>query len=121
MLWPEGLEDMLRVDEYREDDTDVIRAEIAGIDPEKDVEITVSDGVLHMEAHRREEEKKEGKDFYRRELRYGSFSRDLPLPEGATEANVKASYNDGILEVRVPVPKAEAAKAETKKIPVTKS
>ena len=121
MLWPEGLEDMLRVDEYLEDGTEVIRAEIAGIDPEKDVEITVAAGVLHIEAQRREEEKKEGKDFYRRELRYGSFSRDLRLPEGATEADVKASYKDGILEVRVPVPKAEADKAETKKIPVTKS
>lgn len=121
MLWPfEGLEEMLRVDEYREDGTLVIRAEIAGIDPEKDVEVRVSDGVLHIEAQRREEEKKEGKDFRRQELRYGSFSRDLPLPDGATEADVKASYKDGILEVRVPVPKAEEAKAETKKIPVAK-
>jgi HSP20 family protein len=121
MLLPEGMDDTLRVDEFRDDDTEVIRADIAGIDPEKDVEITVSNGVLHIEAHRREEEKKEGKDFYRRELRYGSFSRDLVLPEGATEADVKATYKDGILEVRVPVPAPKAAGTETKKIPISKS
>lgn len=120
MLLPETMEDTLRVDEYREDGTEVIRAEMAGIDPEKDVEITVANGVLHIEAHRQEEEKKEGKDFYRRELRYGSFSRDLALPEGATEADVKATYKDGILEVRVPVPEPKAAGTETKKIPITK-
>ena len=120
MVWPETMDDVLRVDEFREDGTEVIRAEIGGIDPEKDVEISVSDGVLHVEAHRREEEKKEGKDFYRRELRYGSFTRELPLPEGATESDVKASYKDGILEIRVPVPTPEAARSETKTIPVTK-
>jgi len=121
MVWPEAMEDTLRVEEYRENGTEVIRAELAGIDPEKDVEITVANGVLHIEAHRREEEKKEGKDFFRRELRYGSFSRDLALPEGVTEADVKATYKDGILEVRVPVPTAKEAGTETKKIPVTKS
>ena len=114
--WPTG--DFVRVDEYRENETLVVRAEIPGIDPAKDMEITVSDGVLHISAERREEEKDEGKDYYRQELRYGSFSRDLPLPEGVKESDVKASYRDGILEVRVPMPKAEAEKVPTT-IPVT--
>jgi len=116
--WP--TEDFVRVDEYREDSTLVVRAEMAGIDPEKDVEITVSDGVLHIDAERREEKKDEGKDYFRRELRYGSFSRDLPLPEGVKESDVKANYKDGILEIRVPLPKAEVEKAPTK-IPVAKT
>ena len=116
MVWP--AEDLVRVDEYRENGTLVIRAEMAGIDPEKDVEITVSDGMLHIGAERREEKNVEGKDYFRRELRYGSFGRDLPLPEGVAESDVKANYKDGILEIRVPLPKGEAEKTPTK-IPVT--
>ena len=118
-LWkPEAFEDVLRVEEYQEDGTLVVRAEMAGIDPEKDVEVTVSDGVLHISAERQEEEETEGKHFHRRELRYGSFRRDLPLPAGCSEDDVKASYKDGILEIRVPAPGAET-KAATK-ISITK-
>lgn len=51
---------------------------MAGMDPDKDVEISVSDGILHIEAHREFEEKEEGKNYYRREMRYGSFRRDSP-------------------------------------------
>ena len=121
-VWPLEMDDMIRVEEFREDGTVVVRAEMAGIDPEKDVEVTVSDGMLHIAAHRQEEEKSEGKDFYRRELRYGSFSRDLPVPEGTSEDDVTATYKDGILEVRMPVPETVAqAKPEPKKIPVSKA
>ncbi|HUZ10814.1 MAG TPA: Hsp20/alpha crystallin family protein [Acidimicrobiales bacterium] len=113
--WSAG--DLVHVDEYREDNTLVVRAEMAGMDPEKDIEITVSDGMLHIGAERRQEEKDEGKDYYRQELRYGSFSRDLPLPEGVGEPDVTASYSGGILEIRVALPEARVDKAP-KKIPV---
>lgn len=103
-------EDLIRVDEYREDGTLVVHADLPGIDPEKDVELTVSDGMLHIEAERREEEKKEGKGYLRQELRYGSLSRSLPLPEGVTESDIKATYKDGILEIRVPEPQRQPAK-----------
>jgi len=119
LVWPDEMDDVLKVDEYRENGTLVIKAEMAGIDPEKDVEITASDGTLHIEAHKTAEEKEEGKDYFRRELRYGSFSRNLPLPEGCSEADVKASYKDGILEIRVPAPKA-AVEEPARKIPVQK-
>ena len=46
-------DDVIRVDEYQEDDTLVVRAELPGIDPDRDVEITVSDGVIHIRAERR--------------------------------------------------------------------
>ncbi len=110
-------EDLIKVDEYHENGTLVVRAELPGIDPDKDVELTVTDGMLHIEAERREEEKTEDKGYLRHELRYGSFSRSLPLPEGVTEADVTASYKDGILEIRIPAPQPEPAK----KIPVTKA
>ena len=116
LVWPEAIEDMLRVDEYQENGTLVIKAEMAAIDPDKDVEITASDGTLHIAAHRRAEEKEEGKGYFRRELRYGSFRRDLPLSEGCSESGLEASYKDGILEIRVP-----AAKEPARKVPVQKS
>ena len=74
--------------------------------------------MLHIGAERREEEKTEGRDYVRREHRYGSFHRDIPFPKGTSEADIKASYKDGILEVRVPVKKPEPQ--AVKKISVTK-
>lgn len=120
LLWPDGLEDTLRVEEYRENGTLVIRADIPGIDPDKDVEVTLSDGILRIEAERKQEEKTEKKDFYRHELRYGSFTRELPMPEGASDDDVTAVYKDGVLEVRVRVTEP-APEAPAKKIPVTTS
>ena len=76
---------LIRVEQFREDGALVVRADLPGIDPDKDVELTVSDGMLHIHAERREEEKREEKGYLRRELRYGSLSRTLPLPGGVTE------------------------------------
>jgi HSP20 family protein len=116
-LWaPEGF---IRVDEYREDGTLVVRAELPGIDPEKDLEITFAAGLLTIEAERREEEKEAEKGYVRRELRYGKLTRTLPLPAGADESDITAKYADGILEVRVPI--AEPTTPPVTKIPVTAS
>ena len=109
-------EDMIRVDEFHENGTLVVRAELPGIDPEKDVELTVTNGILHIAAERREEEKTEDKGYLHRELRYGSFTRTLPLPEGVSETDIKADYKDGILEIRVPAPEP----APATKIPIAK-
>jgi HSP20 family protein len=107
----------LRVEEYHDGSTLVVKAEIPGIDPEKDVDISVSDGVLHIQAERTETTEHKEKGGYRTEFRYGSFARDIPLPSGSQDADVKASYRDGVLEVRVPV----VEKPETRaKIPVSR-
>jgi HSP20 family protein len=113
--WGSG--DMIRVEEYQEDGTLVVRADLPGIDPDKDVELTVADGMLRIEAERRMEEKKEGKGYLRQEVRYGSFSRSLPLPAGVTGADITATYKDGILEIRIPGPTREPAR----KIAISKS
>ena len=107
--WREA-DDLIRIEEFREDGTLVIRADLPGIDPDKDVELTVSDGMLHLEAERREEQKREEKGYVRQELRYGSLSRSLPLPEGVTGADITATYEAGVLEIRIPEPKHEPAK-----------
>lgn len=111
------VDDLIRVEEFRDNGTLVIRADLPGIDPEKDVQLSMSDGMLHIHAERREEDKKEDKGYLRRELRYGSLSRTLPLPEGVTESDITASYKAGMLEVRVPEPK----QPEAKKIPISRS
>ena len=117
LFWPETMDDILRVEEFEENGTLVVRADLPGIDPNKDVEVTVNDGTLRIAAERRQEETSEKKDFYRHELRYGTFTRVLPIPEGTRESDIKATYKDGVLEVKVPV-EAPAPKAVPRKVPV---
>ena len=91
-----------RMTEHHDDGDLVLTAEMAGLDPNNDVELTVSDGVLRIEAQHREAETTEDDGYVRRELRYARILRTLPLPVGVSEADVKARYKDGVLEVRVP-------------------
>ena len=110
-------EDVIRVEEHHEKDAIVIRAELPGIDPDRDVELSVTDGMLHIAAERRDESEKTHDGFTRRELRYGSFSRSLPLPPGVHEESVVATYKDGMLEIRIPVPEQKPGQ----KIPISKA
>jgi HSP20 family protein len=104
----------IRIEEYVEGDHYLIRAELAGIDPDKDVEVTVGSGYLTIHAER--SDKVEGK--HRSEFRYGSFSRTLALPVNADEDAVTASYLDGILTISVAL-KTEQ-KAPARKIEIAK-
>jgi HSP20 family protein len=108
----------LRMEEYYDGNTLVLRAEVPGIDPEKDVEITVSGGVLRFHAHRELKEEHKSKKVYRSEFRYGDFWRTVRLPDGVTGEDLKATYEDGILELRIPI--APAKEPEVKTVPVTK-
>ena len=103
----EGLTNSMRLEEFVEDGSCVIRAELPGLDPDKDVEITVSDGMVHLQAHREERKEEDRPDGYHSEFRYGMFQRTVRLPVGSTEADVKATYKDGVLEVRIPVDTTE--------------
>src|SRR3954451_1798987 len=91
----------------------VVKAEVPGIDPDKDVDITLVGNELQIDV--RHEEKSEHKDKrgYRSEFRYGTFSRTVTVPGPVDEKDIRASYNDGVLEVRIPVPE-EAAGASRK-------
>jgi HSP20 family protein len=108
----------LRVEEFRDGDDLVVRADLPGIDPDKDVELSVADGVLHIRAHREQKSEHKDKDTYRSEFQYGSFTRAISLPAGADGSQVKASYRDGVLEIRVPMP--SEAKVEATKIPISR-
>lgn len=108
-----------KVEEFMDGNTQVIRAELPGLDPDKDVDLTVVNNTLRLRAHREEHSEHKQKDSYRSEFRYGSFSRVLPLPEGCRDEDITATYIDGVLEVRAPQP--ERSEQETsKKIEVTR-
>jgi HSP20 family protein len=101
----------IRIEEHVEGDKYLVRAELPGIDPAKDVEVTVGSGYLTIHAER--SDKTEGK--HRTEFRYGAFSRTLALPADVDEDAVTASYRDGILTVAVgrkPEKKISAKKIE---------
>jgi HSP20 family protein len=103
----------IRIEDYTEDGHYVVRAEIAGIDPDKDLEVSAGVGYLSIRASRSSHV--EGK--HRSEFRYGSFSRTLALPPGADADDVTADYADGILTIKVAI-KGEQEEA-VKRIPVT--
>jgi len=109
---------LMRLEEFDEDGTHVVRAEMPGIDPDNDVNVTVEHGVLTVRAERRQEKKTEENNGYRSEFSYGSFTRSVRLPAGSTESDVKASYRDGILEIRFPIDKGDA---EAKTVPVARA
>ncbi|BCW81779.1 Hsp20/alpha crystallin family protein [Arthrobacter sp. NicSoilC5] len=109
----------IRVDEYVDGKTLVVRAEMPGVDPDKDIEVTMDEGYLRIRAERQEKEEHKEKGRYRSEFRYGSFSRNIPLPDGVKEEDIKATYTNGVLEVRAPLPD-EAQATEPKKLPITR-
>ncbi len=102
---------VFRVEEAIRDDRYVIRAELPGLDPENDIDVTVDGRVLTIHAERRQQDS----GPYRSEIRYGSLARTVRLPARVDAADVTARYDKGILEVSVPVP---AVKPEGTRIPV---
>ncbi len=90
-----------------------IKAELPGMD-EKDIDVSLSRGVLSIRGEKKEEKEDKGKDYYRMERSYGSFSRSIPLPADVDESNIKANFKKGVLNVTLP--KTAKAVEETKKI-----
>lgn len=113
--WPfAGLTDHhpVRIEEYLEGGSYVLRAELPGFDPDKDVKITVDGDQLSITAERPvDKHDKAHSEFF-----YGSFARTVRLPAGADAAAVEARYDAGILEITVPI-KVETDAA--REIPVT--
>jgi HSP20 family protein len=104
---PSSLSDLMHyipVESFTRDGAYVVRADLPGIDPEKDIEVKVDGDVLTIHGERREEEH----DNAHSEVRYGSFTRSVRLPKGASAADVQARYDAGVLEVTVPMMEAPA-------------
>ena len=77
----------------------MIRAELPGLDPEKDIEVSVDGRSLTIHAERRQEDN----EPYRSEFRYGSLTRSVMLPAEVDATDVTARYVKGVLEVSLPV------------------
>jgi HSP20 family protein len=101
--WPFGDHHAVRVEDYREDGKYVLRAELPGMDPAKDIRISVQGKELSITAERT----LETHDKKHSEFSYGTFARTVRLPAGALTDEVTAVYEAGILEVTVPVMKEE--------------
>ncbi|MCP9270915.1 HSP20 family small heat-shock protein [Mycolicibacterium arenosum] len=105
---------LMRLEDEMKDGRYEVRAEMPGIDPAKDVDVTVRDGQLTIKAERTEKSEGNG----RSEFSYGSFVRTIGLPVGADENDITATYEKGILTVSVAVSDAQPAE---KRIQVTGS
>lgn len=103
----------IRIEDYIDNERYTIRAELPGLDPDKDLKVSVADGILTIVAERREEKR----DNQRSEFHYGSFSRSVALPPSAREDEVTATYEDGLLTVTVALA-PELAETRQRTIPV---
>lgn len=93
----------------------VVRAELPNIDP-KQLDITVTNDAVALKGETKHEEEHKGRNYYRRELRYGAFARTLPLLTEVQNNDAKATYEDGVLEVRIP--KSERVKPASVKVQI---
>jgi HSP20 family protein len=101
------------VDVYETDTELVVKAQLPGVKKE-DIDLTVEDNRLVISGQTQQEEEVNEDGYHRRELRYGSFRRAIPLPAAVTQADIKASYDNGVLTVRAPKP----TEAPPNKIPI---
>ena len=93
------------VEGWIEDGTYVIQLALPGVDP-RDVQVSLMDNVLTVKGERKANQDTPGKDYFVREVVYGAFQRSFQLPEGVDPAHVEAKHANGMLEVRVPAPRA---------------
>jgi HSP20 family molecular chaperone IbpA len=90
---------MIRVEDTLTDTEYLVRAELPGLEPGKDIQVTIDEGLLTISAERRELEHTRG----RSEFRYGILQRSVRLPAVADTEHITAKYDNGILEVTVPL------------------
>jgi HSP20 family protein len=84
-----------------------IRIALPGVEP-KDVEVTLADNQLTIKGQRKREAETKQESYFARELSYGAFERSFTLPEGVDATKISARFSNGMLEVTVPKPVAEA-------------
>jgi HSP20 family protein len=92
----------------------VVKVQVPGVSKEQ-LQIAVSEGALTIKGETKEEEKKEEKNYIRREFRYGAFARTIPLPAGAQAEKATAQLKDGVLEITIP----KSEEARVKDIPIS--
>jgi len=112
---PEIGEVSAKVDIFEEGNDVVVKAELPGMKKE-DLDVNLTDDTITVSGEKKKEEKIEKKDYYRVERSYGSFTRSFRLPKEVQSDKAKASFKDGVLEIRVP--KTEEAMKKEKKVTI---
>ncbi len=117
MMWPltAKIEETLSpaIDVFEEDNAVVVKAELPGM-KKQDISVELNNGILKITGEKKREEKVEKKDYYRTERSLGSFERRISLPAETEVDKAKASFKDGLLEIKIP--KSEEAKKKQRKI-----
>ncbi len=104
-----------KVDVTENDKEIKISAELPGME-EKDIDVSLQKDMLTIKGEKKEEKEDKGKDYYRMERSYGSFSRTIPLPVEVETDKVEAKFKKGVLNITLP--KTARAVAEKKKVAV---
>jgi HSP20 family protein len=106
---------MPQIDMVETDKEVRLTAELPGMES-KDVEVTFSQGVLHLKGEKRARHEEKGTDFHRTECRYGAFERAIQLPVDIDADKAKATFKSGVLTVTLP--KTAEAQSSRKRIPI---
>jgi HSP20 family protein len=88
----------------------IVKAQVPGINKDQ-IQVMVTDGALTLKGESKEEEEKKEKTYYRREFRYGAFTRTVPLPVAVQAEKATAQLKDGVLAITIP--KSEQAREKT--------
>jgi HSP20 family protein len=95
----------------------VVKMDLPGIDP-KDIHVKLEEGMLTVTGERKADKEIKEEGYYRKESSYGLFERRLSVPKGVTEAEVKANYDNGVLEITMPRAAKIVGPPKAKEIPV---
>lgn len=106
------------IDIYENKNNVIVETQLAGIDPE-DVTISIENDIITISGKSEKKQEVEEKDYYRKEIRRGSFYRSFPLPTAVIDTKASAETHDGVLKITIP--KAPAEKKKTVKITAKKS
>ncbi|MFA5048870.1 MAG: Hsp20/alpha crystallin family protein [Patescibacteria group bacterium] len=105
------------IDVYQDENNVIVESPLAGIDPEK-VDISIENDVLTIKGDSEKKTEVEEKHYYRKEVRSGSFYRAVQLPARVSGDQAEATYDKGILKIRIP--KVDEVKPKTIKIQIAK-
>lgn len=117
LAWPKAETFVPAINVYQTQDNVVVETSLAGVDPAK-VEISIENDVLTIKGAAEKKSEVEEKNYYRKEIRAGSFYRAVALPTHVVGDKAQATFDKGLLMVKIP--KATAGKARSIKVKVTK-
>ena len=107
-----GFRDMgwdLSADVYEKDGNIIAEMNVPGVDPDK-LDVSVEDGYMRVSGSREEKDEKKEKNYYSKQIRYGSFEKTVRLPDHVDAGNATAEYENGKLTVTIPKPSEEKKK-----------